>query len=84
MRSIGFMPHGRTKNKTRTVVRSVEEGGVDASKKAKQTKDELESIIAESDNRQDVNIVSPTYYQTRCVIQNPLPGRISGTAQDLR
>jgi len=35
---------------------------VDAGRRAKQTTDELGSVITESDNRQDVNICPPTVY----------------------
>lgn len=63
MRSIGFMAGGRTRDRVRTVVRPETDPGVDAGKRAKQTTDELGTVITESDNRQDVNIRPPTHYQ---------------------
>jgi hypothetical protein len=63
MRSVGFVPGAQTKAVTRTVTRPYD-GGVDAGRKAKETTDELGSVITEADNRQDVNICPPTVYQT--------------------
>jgi hypothetical protein len=69
MLSIGYMPHGRTKDKIRTITRPIEEGGVDAGKRAKQTKDELGNIVTTSDNRQDVDLHPETVYQTLELMQ---------------
>ena len=63
MQSIGFMAGGRTRDAVRTVTRPETDPGVDAGKRAKQTVDELGTVITESDNRQDVNICPPTVYQ---------------------
>jgi hypothetical protein len=63
MRSIQYMPHGRIRDKVKTVTRPEDDPGVDAGKKAKQTVDELGSVITESDNRQDCDIHPPTHYQ---------------------
>jgi hypothetical protein len=62
MRSIGFMSGGRTRDKVRTVTRPENDPGLDAGKKAKQTTDQLGSVITESDHRQDVSICPPTAY----------------------
>jgi hypothetical protein len=64
MRSIGFLGGGRTKDKVRTVVRPEDDPGVDAGQRARETTDELGTVITTSDNRQDVNIVPETSYQT--------------------
>lgn len=61
MRSVGFMPHGRTRDQVRTVRRPETDDGPDAGRKAKQTTDQLGTIITESDNRQDVNIHPATH-----------------------
>ena len=63
MRSIGFMKGGRTRDKVRTITRPEDDPGVDAGKRAKETTDQLGTVITESDNRQDVNICPPTHYQ---------------------
>lgn len=64
MRSIGFMKGGRTRDRVTTVTRPADDPGVDAGRRAKQTTDELGTVITESDNRQDVNIRPPTTHQT--------------------
>jgi hypothetical protein len=64
MRSIGFLGRGRTKDTVTSTVRPENDPGVDAGKRAKVTVDELGTTITESDNRQDVNIVPETHYQT--------------------
>lgn len=63
MRSIGFMKGGRTRDKVRTVTRPDDDPGVDAGKRAKETTDQLGTVITESENRQDVNICPPTHFQ---------------------
>jgi hypothetical protein len=63
MQSVGFLSQGRTKDKVRTIRREPD-GGIDAGLTAKQTTDELGTVITESANRQDVNICPPTVYQT--------------------
>jgi hypothetical protein len=63
MQSIGLIKGGRKRDKVRTVTRP-HDGGLDAGRRAKQTTDENGSVITESDNRQDVNIVPPTHYET--------------------
>jgi hypothetical protein len=63
MRSVGFVPEAQHKATSRTITRP-DDGGLDAGRPAKETTDELGSVITESDNRQDVNIVPPTVYQT--------------------
>ena len=55
MRSIGFMPNGRTKNKVRTIAHP------ETGERAKETTDELGTVITETANRQDVNIHPETY-----------------------
>jgi hypothetical protein len=60
MRSVGYMPHGRTRDQVRTIIREPD-GGYDAGRKAKETTDQLGTVITESDNRQDVNIHPETY-----------------------
>jgi hypothetical protein len=62
MRSVGFVPGATIKASTRTI-RRPKDGSLDAGLKAKETTDEHGSVITESDNRQDVNIVPPTVYQ---------------------
>lgn len=64
MKTIGYIAHGRTRDKTRTITRPENDPGVDAGKRAKQTKDELGSVITESDNRQDVELHPKTHYET--------------------
>jgi len=61
MASIGLIKGGRTRDRSVTVTRP-DDGGVDAGRRAKQTTDELGSVITESDNRQDENICPPTVY----------------------
>lgn len=61
MASVGFMKGGRTKDKVRMVTRPADDPGVDAGRKAKETTDELGTVITESDNRQDVNIHPATH-----------------------
>jgi hypothetical protein len=60
MQSVGFLSQGRTRDKVKTVIREPD-GGYDAGRKAKQTTDELGTVITESDNRQDVNIHPETH-----------------------
>jgi hypothetical protein len=64
MLSIGYLGGGRTRDKVETVTRPENDSGLDAGKKAKQTTDELGTVITESDHRQDVNIHPATHYQT--------------------
>jgi hypothetical protein len=59
MMSVGYISR-RTKNDVRTIMREPD-GGIDAGRTAKQTVDELGTVITESDNRQDVNIHPETY-----------------------
>jgi hypothetical protein len=61
MRSVGFVQSG-SRPKERIITRP-DDGGVDAGRTARETTDELGSVITESDNRQDVNIRPPTVYQ---------------------
>lgn len=63
MRSIGFMSGGRTRDRVTTVTRPENDPGVDAGRRAKQTTDELGTVITQSDNRQDVAITPPTHHQ---------------------
>jgi hypothetical protein len=63
MRSIGFIAGGRTRDKVRTVTRPEDAPGLDAGRRAKETTDELGTVITESDHRQDVNIRPPTHHQ---------------------
>ena len=63
MRSVGFMAGGRTRDQVRTVTRPEDDPGVDAGQRAKQTTDELGTVITESANRQDVTITPPTFHQ---------------------
>lgn len=60
MRSVGHI-HGRTRDAVRTVRRPETDPGVDAGRKAKETTDELGTVITESDHRQDVNINPATH-----------------------
>jgi hypothetical protein len=62
MRSVGYLSKGQTRDRSRTIVRSAEEGGVDAGKKAKETVDETGTTVTMSDNRQDVNIIPETVH----------------------
>jgi hypothetical protein len=61
MRSIGFMSGGRTRDKVRTVTRPENDPGLDAGKHAKETVDQLGTVITESDCRQDVVISPPAH-----------------------
>ena len=61
LKSVGFMPHGRTRDQVRTVRRNERDPGLDAGQKAKETTDELGTVITESPNRQDVNIHPATH-----------------------
>jgi hypothetical protein len=62
MASVGFLSKGQTKDKVRTVRRPVDDPGmIDAGRKAKETTDELGTVITESENRQDVNIHPETH-----------------------
>lgn len=63
VRSIGFLGGGRTRDKVRTVTRPETDPGVDAGERAKETTDELGTVITTSDNRQDVTITPPTHHQ---------------------
>lgn len=63
MKSLQVMKGGRPRDKVRTITRPQNDPGVDAGKKAKQTKDELGTVVTESDNRQDVNICPKTHNQ---------------------
>jgi hypothetical protein len=60
MRSVGYLSQGQTRNRTRTIVREYD-GGIDAGRSAKVTRDELGTVITESDNRQDVMIHPATH-----------------------
>lgn len=64
MKSLQVMKGGRPRDKVRTITRPVTDPGIDAGKKAKQTKDELGTVITESDNRQDVNVCPQTHVQS--------------------
>ena len=64
LRSIGHLRGGRTRDKVRTVTRPEDDAGLDAGRRAKQTVDELGTVITESDHRQDVTITPPTHHQT--------------------
>jgi hypothetical protein len=55
MRSVGYLSRGRTRNRVRTVTRA------DTGEKAKETTDELGTVITESANRQDVNVNPETH-----------------------
>lgn len=61
MRSVGYLSQGRTRDRVRTVTRPEDDSGPDAGRTAKETTDELGTVITESDNRQDVNIHPETY-----------------------
>jgi hypothetical protein len=61
MRSVGFMAGGRTRDKVRTVTRPETDPGLDAGKRAKETTDQLGTVITESDHRQDVTVSPPTH-----------------------
>jgi hypothetical protein len=61
MRSVGFMAGGRTRDRVRTVTRPENDPGLDAGRRAKETTDQLGTVITESDHRQDVNIHPATY-----------------------
>jgi hypothetical protein len=61
--SVGFMAGGRTRDKVRTVTRPPDDPGLDAGQRAKQTVDELGTVVTESDHRQDVTITPPTHIQ---------------------
>jgi len=63
IRSIGHLRGGRTRDKVATVNRPEDDPGLDAGKRAKQTTDQLGTVITESDHRQDVNIRPPTHHQ---------------------
>jgi hypothetical protein len=57
MRSIGFMPGGRTRDKVRTIAHP------ETGERAKETTDEFGTVITETLNRQDVNIHPKTCIQ---------------------
>jgi hypothetical protein len=61
MRTIGYLRGGRTRDRVRTVTRPEDDPGLDAGRRAKQTKDEMGTVITESDHRQDVNIHPATH-----------------------
>jgi hypothetical protein len=62
MQSVGFLASGRTRDKVRTIRRPADDPGmIDAGRKAKETTDELGTVITESENRQDVNIHPETH-----------------------
>jgi hypothetical protein len=63
MLSIGVMLGGRTRDKVVTVTRPEDDPGLDAGLRAKQTTDELGTVITESDHRQDVMITPQTHVQ---------------------
>lgn len=63
MRSVGYLSGGRTRNRTRTITRPETDPGLDAGLRAKQTRDELGTVITESDHRQDVTITPATSHQ---------------------
>ncbi len=59
MLSVGYISR-RTRDEVRTIRREPD-GGIDAGLTAKQTTDELGTVITESNNRQDVNIHPATH-----------------------
>jgi hypothetical protein len=61
MRSVGFLARGQTRDQVRTVRRPEDDPGLDAGRKAKETTDQLGTVITESENRQDVNIHPETH-----------------------
>jgi hypothetical protein len=63
MRSVGFVPGATIRATSRTVTRP-DDGGLDVGRKAKETTDELGTVITESENRQDVIIHPETHVQT--------------------
>jgi hypothetical protein len=63
MRSVGFVPGATARATSRTITRP-DDGGLDAGRPAKETTDELGTVITESDNRQDVIIHPETHVQT--------------------
>lgn len=65
MRSIGYLSRGRTRNRVRTIAHP------ETGERAKETTDELGTVITESANRQDVDIHPETHY-TEMTIQSGL------------
>ena len=55
MRSIGYLKGGQTKDKVRTITHA------ETGERAKETTDELGTVITETPNRQDVNIHPETH-----------------------
>jgi hypothetical protein len=70
MRSVGFLRDGRTRDKVRTVIRPDDDTGADAGMLAKETTDQLGTVITESDNRQDVAL-HPATFTTELMTMNP-------------
>jgi hypothetical protein len=60
--SVGFLAGGQTRDKVRTVTRPEDDQGPDAGRRAKQTTDELGTVITESENRQDVMVHPATVH----------------------
>jgi hypothetical protein len=55
MKSVGYLKGGRTRNSVRTITHP------ETGERAKETTDELGTVITETPNRQDVNINPATY-----------------------
>jgi hypothetical protein len=55
MKSVGYLKGGRTKDKTRTIIHP------ETGERAKETTDELGTVITETSNRQDVDIHPATH-----------------------
>lgn len=55
MRSIGFLKRGRTRDQVRTIIHP------ETGERAKETTDQLGTVITETANRQDVNIHPETH-----------------------
>jgi hypothetical protein len=58
LRSIGYLGHGRTRNRI-VDARRPPDAGLDAGQRCKATTDELGNTVTESGNRQDVTIRAP-------------------------
>jgi len=63
MRSVSFVP-GATVRATSRMITRPDDGGLDAGRTARETTDELGTVITESDNRQDVIIHPETHVQS--------------------
>jgi hypothetical protein len=64
MRSVGFVPGATIRATSRTVTRPADDPGLDAGRTARETTDELGTVITESDNRRDVIIHPETHVQS--------------------